>query len=103
MATNAVIPTANKLPNISGALMAIKIPLHIKIANRIKTATHPINPNSSPKIEKIKSLCGSGMYRNFCLLSPNPAPNSPPGTVWHINFVLLAIHLLLHLSMGLRK
>lgn len=80
MATNAVIPIAIKLPNISGARIAINIPLQIKIANSIKTATHPINPNSSPKMEKIKSLCGSGMYKNFCLLSPNPAPNSPPRT-----------------------
>lgn len=103
MATNAVIPTATKLPNMSGALIAIRIPRHIKIANKTKTATHPINPNSSPRIEKIKSLCGSGMYKNFCLLSPNPAPNRPPRTEWHINFELLAIHLLLHLSMGLKK
>lgn len=76
--TNAVIPIATKLPNMSGALMAIKIPLHMKIANRINTAAHPIKPSSSPKMEKIKSLCGSGMYKNFCLLSPNPAPNNPP-------------------------
>ena len=78
MATNAVIPMATKLPNMSGARIAIKTPLHIKIANKIKTATHPINPNSSPSIEKMKSLCGSGIYKNFCLLSPNPVPNSPP-------------------------
>lgn len=60
--------------------MAINTPLHIKMANKIKTAAHPIKPNSSPKIEKIKSLCGSGIYKNFCLLSPSPAPNSPPRT-----------------------
>lgn len=78
MATNAVIPIATKLPNISGARIAIRTPLHIKMANKIKTATHPMNPNSSPKIEKIKSLCGSGIYKNFCLLSPNPVPNKPP-------------------------
>ncbi len=78
MATKAVIPTATKLPNISGARIAINIPLHINIANNISTAAQPINPNSSPKIENIKSLCGSGIYKNFCLLSPNPAPNNPP-------------------------
>lgn len=55
------MPIATKLPNISGALMAIKTPLQIKMANKIKTAAHPINPNSSPKMEKIKSLCGSGI------------------------------------------
>lgn len=63
---------------MSGALIAINTPLQIKIANKIKTTAHPINPNSSPNIEKMKSLCGSGMYKNFCLLSPNPAPNNPP-------------------------
>ncbi len=78
MATNAVIPTATRLPNISGARIAMRTPLHIKIANNINTMVHPINPTSSPNIEKIKSLCGSGMYKNFCLLSPNPTPNSPP-------------------------
>lgn len=88
---------------MSGALMAIRTPLHIKIANKIKTAAHPINPNSSPKIEKIKSLWGSGIYKNFCLLSPKPAPNRPPRTVLHINFGLLATHLLLHLAMGLKR
>ncbi len=61
IATNDVIPIATKLPNMSGALMAIKTPLQIKIANKIKTAAHPMNPSSSPKIEKIKSLCGSGI------------------------------------------
>lgn len=70
MATKAVIPIATKLPNKSGALIAIKTPLQIKTANKIRTAMHPIKPNSSPNIEKIKSLCGSGMYKNFCLLSP---------------------------------
>lgn len=65
---------------MSGARIAIKTPLHIKIANKIKTAAHPMKPNSSPNIEKIKSLCGSGIYKNFCLLSPRPAPNKPPRT-----------------------
>lgn len=78
MATKAVIPIATKLPNMSGARIAIRIPLHIKIANKISTIAHPMNPNSSPKIEKIKSLCGSGIYKNFCLLSPSPVPNRPP-------------------------
>lgn len=75
---NDVIPTASKLPNISFDLTAISNPLQIKIANNNITTAHPINPNSSARTENIKSLCGSGMYKNFCLLSPNPAPNSPP-------------------------
>ena len=58
--------------------MAIKIPLHTNIAKSKITIAHPTNPNSSDKIENIKSLCGSGMYKNFCLLSPSPAPNNPP-------------------------
>ena len=66
--TIAVIPTATKLPNISGAFIAINIPLQIKIANKTITKAHPINPNSSAKTEKIKSFCGSGKYRYFCLL-----------------------------------
>ena len=63
---------------MSGALIAINIPLHINIANNIKTAVQPTKPSSSPNIENIKSLCGSGIYKNFCLLSPKPAPNNPP-------------------------
>ena len=74
------MPIATRLPNISGALIAISIPLQINIANNINTTAHPMNPNSSANIENMKSLCGSGMYKNFCLLSPNPAPNSPPRT-----------------------
>lgn len=74
IATSAVMPIATKLPNISGALIAISTPLHMKIANRINTSAQPINPNSSPNMEKIKSLCGSGMYKNFCLLSPKTCP-----------------------------
>ena len=69
IATKAVIPVASKLPNMSGAFIAIKIPLQINIANNIKTTAHPKNPNSSANIENIKSLCGSGMYKYFCLLS----------------------------------
>lgn len=67
---NVVIPTANKLPNISGALIAIKTPLHTNIANNAITAIHPINPNSSANTANIKSLCGSGIYKYFCLLFP---------------------------------
>lgn len=51
-----VIPIASKLPNLSGAFIAIIIPLHIKIANSIITIVQPIKPNSSAKTEKIKSL-----------------------------------------------
>ena len=50
----------------------------MNIANNIITNAHPTNPNSSAKTEKIKSLCGSGKYKYFCLLNPKPEPNSPP-------------------------
>ena len=63
---------------MSGAFIAIKIPLQIKIANKQIIMTQPIKPSSSATIEKIKSFCGSEIYKYFCLLSPNPAPNNPP-------------------------
>ena len=44
---NAVIPQASKLPNISGAFIAVTIPLHMKIPNSNITNMQPINPNSS--------------------------------------------------------
>ena len=72
-----VIPIATKLPNISGALIAIKIPLQMKTANRAITMTQPTNPNSSANTAKIKSVCGSDMYKNFCLLSPESYSKQP--------------------------
>ena len=73
-----MIPIATKLPNISGAFIAINTPLQINIANNKNTTKHPTNPSSSANTAKIKSLCGSDKYKYFCLLSPNPAPNRPP-------------------------
>lgn len=78
---SAVTPIAIRLPNISGAFIAINIPLHINIPNNIITNAHPTKPNSSAKTEKIKSFCGSGKYKNFCLLCPSPNPNSPPDPI----------------------
>ena len=66
---------------MSGDFIAINIPLQIKIANSTITTAHPIKPISSDNTEKIKSLCGSGMYKYFCLLSPNPKPNNPPDPI----------------------
>ena len=77
-ATIEVIPIATKLLNESGALIAITAPLHIKIENNIIIAIHPTNPNSSAIIAKIKSFCGSGIYKYFCVLFPSPTPNNPP-------------------------
>lgn len=66
--TIVVIPAATRLPNMSGDFIAIKIPLQINIANKTITNVHPIKPNSSAKTENIKSFCGSGKYKYFCLL-----------------------------------
>ena len=76
-----VIPTAIKLPNISGALILITIPLQTNSKNNIITAAHPTNPNSSAKTAKIKSLWGSDMYKYFCVLFPSPTPNNPPDPI----------------------
>jgi hypothetical protein len=43
--------------------------------------TAPIKPNSSQITAKIKSFCGSGKYKNFCLLSPSPRPKKPPDPI----------------------
>ena len=76
-----VIPTAISEPNISVVLIAIKIPLHMKIINSATTIIQPTNPSSSANIENMKSLCGSGIYKYFCLLFPSPNPNIPPDPI----------------------
>ena len=38
----------------------------------------PNNPNSSPMIEKMKSVCGVGRRWFFSTLLPRPTPNKPP-------------------------
>ena len=53
----------------------------MKIANKAITKIQPTNPSSSAKIAKIKSLCGSGIYKYFCLLSPRPTPKNPPDPI----------------------
>ena len=63
---------------MSLAFIAVTIPLQTNTANNSITTAHPINPNSSAKTANIKSLCGSGRYKYFCLLAPSPAPNNPP-------------------------
>ena len=73
-----VIPIATNDPNISGAFIAITIPLHIKIANNKITKITPTRPVSSAHVDNMKSLCGSAMYIYFCTPFPNPTPNKPP-------------------------
>ena len=63
---------------MSGAFIAINMPLHTNIANNATTIMQPTNPSSSANTENIKSLCGSGKYKYFCFPSPSPVPNNPP-------------------------
>ena len=77
-AIEAVIPNAKKKPNASGAALQTLIPCHANKANIIIIQVVPINPNSSPIIEKIKSLSLIGKKNNFWRLSPNPKPAIPP-------------------------
>ena len=76
----AVIPVASKLPNMSGARIAISMPLHMNITNNNITTTQPTKPNSSASTEKMKSLCGNGKYKYFCLLFPKSCSEQAPRT-----------------------
>ena len=49
-------PIARNIPNRSLAIVAILIPLPISMANNKITKNPPINPLSSARTEKIKSL-----------------------------------------------
>ena len=50
--------------------------------NAIKSGkVPPNNPNSSPIIEKIKSVCGVGRRWFFSILFPRPTPNKPPSCI----------------------
>ena len=53
-------------------------PEKIKIKNNIKTQIAPTSPNSSPIIEKIKSLSENGKKEYFALELKSPTPNQPP-------------------------
>ena len=55
-----VSPVANSAPNLFSVRLAIEIPLQTNIIKINMTVAAPIKPNSSPKIEKIKSVCGCG-------------------------------------------
>ena len=56
----ALIPSTAVEANVSFSLEEILNENHIKTINSISTLEAPINPNSSPIIEKIKSVCDSG-------------------------------------------
>ena len=53
-------PTASSAPNLSRARMAMDIPRKSSARNSATARAAPRKPNSSHKIEKIKSFCGSG-------------------------------------------
>ena len=48
----------------------------------------PMKPSSSQVTEKIKSLCSSGRYRNFCRLPPRPRPLSPPEPIVYSDWTI---------------
>ena len=56
-----IIPNDKNFANISLELTDILIVLKIIIKNNKETLIIPIIPNSSDIIEKIKSVCGSGI------------------------------------------
>ena len=78
--TQLVIPEASSCPNKSGENAW---PSASRATPRTQTAndqsqTAPINPNSSPMIGKIKSVCGSGSDSSFSVEAPSPFPHNPP-------------------------
>ena len=64
---------------LSVALMEMLIPLKVARTYNVIRRRTPINPNSSPKAEKIKSVWFSGRKSNFDWVPfIYPFPNSPP-------------------------
>ena len=74
----AVIPVAKYTPSLSNASCAIRIPMYTISKYITISIMQPTSPNSSPIIEKIKSLSLNGKNMYFCLLLNSPTPNSPP-------------------------
>ncbi|OPZ63451.1 MAG: hypothetical protein BWY85_01694 [Firmicutes bacterium ADurb.Bin506] len=73
-----VIPAASSEPKVSGALNDALNPRAPTTAYSNKTKPVPRRPSSSPMMAKMKSVCCSGRYWNFCLLMPRPTPKGPP-------------------------
>ena len=53
--TSAVSPTASSCPKGSPAERAIRKPSHTNVPNRARMTSTPMNPHSSPIVEKMKS------------------------------------------------
>ena len=78
---NGILVSAiNCLPKTAYSQMMLtkKATKERDIAKSRITTTQPTTPSSSAIIEKMKSLCGSGMYKYFWVLFPSPTPKSPP-------------------------
>jgi hypothetical protein len=74
----ATIPDASRRPKTSVVRVAITIPAYRSVANASSTTISPISPSSSPRIEKMKSVCALGTYSHFCREAPRPTPVKPP-------------------------
>jgi hypothetical protein len=72
------IPAASNRPNTSFALAAIRTPAKISAPNATRTTSSPNRPSSSPRIEKMKSVCAFGTYCHFWREAPSPTPIQPP-------------------------
>lgn len=77
-AITVAMPEAKRQPKRSGARKAILTARTMINRYTSPTHVHPINPNSSPMIEKIKSLSAKGKNKYFWRELPNPTPVNPP-------------------------
>ena len=73
-----IIPEESINEKKSFALAAVLIPRKISTAHMENKMKIPINPSSSPIIDKMKSLSAKGKKRYFCRELNNPVPNQPP-------------------------
>ena len=73
-----LMPKARNFPKSSSVSKATEKARHRKPANRAITVRVPTKPNSSARMEKMKSVWASGRKNSFRRLSPKPTPNQPP-------------------------
>ena len=73
-----VIPIAKRKEKKSSAFDAARIPQNINAAHAKKSKNTPKKPNSSPMMDRIKSLSAKGKNRYFCRELNSPVPNQPP-------------------------
>jgi hypothetical protein len=58
--SHATMAPAVRRENMSRLRCATRMPEYASTAKRIRTATVPTRPSSSPMIAKMKSVCASG-------------------------------------------